>query len=399
MQEKYVMDIMNNSFKENMKSIVEDGSSRFNSMVNTIDNQILNESANGKTIFTLTKDDLAKIMSNNNHRSYNNEIDIMHVNDANAYKANMLAWMYAIKYYYEQQGFNVILYQDQLLIAWSTNLDDIAADTLHNYLDLNNLDEPLSNTPLPVDHYIGYNQSSTRFDPIPDMNSDIFDADDVNTNKHTCAPQTEYPEQPIGVEPDEDDDLNFKSLEQTAPSAIDEPRYSDKDATQIRDQTKNSTMKFADDVKNLCLSDDSSCEDELLDHTLDDTQDLPDYTLNDLQDLSNHTVNYIQDLSNHTLDDTQDLPDQTLDDIQNLSDHALDDTQDMPSLDAQDDAIDADQSKKSSDCPNKMPDALNDENNPFMDDDVPNKMSDALNDEPDPFMEDEDLNNSKATKK
>lgn len=349
MQAKYVMDIMNNSFKENMKKIVEDGSSTFTSMVTTIDNQILNESANGKTILTLTKDDLVKIMHNDNHRSYNNEIDIMSVNRVNAYKASMLAWMYAIKYYYEQQGFDVILDQGRLLIAWSNKLDDIAADTLHDYLDFDSFNCPLFHSP----------------------------------------------NQPTVFAPDKDDDLNFKNLEQTAPSTIDEPGYGDKDAIQIRNRTKNSTIKFADDVKNLCLSDDSSCEDKLPDHTLDDTQDLPDYTLNDLQDLSDHTVNYIQDLSNHTLDDAQDLPDHTLDDTQNLSDHALDDTQDMPSLDAQDNAIASDQSKKSSDDSDKMPDALNDENNPFMSDEVPDKMTD----EPDPFMDDENSDNSKTTKK
>lgn len=320
MQEKYVMDTMNNSFKENMKSIVEDGSSRFISMVTTIDNQILNESANGKTILTLTKDDLVKIMYNDNHRSYNNEIDIMSVNRVNAYKASMLAWMYAIKYYYEQQGFDVILDQGRLLIAWSNKLDDIAADTLHDYLDFDSFNCPLF----------------------------------------------QFPNQPTIFAPDKDDDLNFKNLEQTAPSAINEPEYDDKDATQIRNRTKNSTIKFADDVKNLCISDDSSCEDEL-----------HDYTLNDLQDLSDHTVNYIQDLSNHTLDDAQDLPD----------------------FDAQDDTIDSDQSKKSSDDPDKMPDALNDENNPFMSDEVPDKGPDALNDEPDSFMEDENSDNSKTTKK
>lgn len=325
MQGKYVTNAMNNSFKENMKSIVEDGSSRFISMVTTIDNQILNESANGKTILTLTKDDLVKIMYNDNHRSYNNEIDIMSVNRVNAYKASMLAWMYAIKYYYEQQGFDVILDQGRLLIAWSNKLDDIAADTLHDYLDFDSFNCPLF----------------------------------------------QFPNQPTIFAPDKDDDLNFKNLEQTAPSAINEPEYDNKDATQIRNRTKNSTIKFADDVKNLCISDDSSCEDEL-----------HDYTLNDLQDLSDHTVNYIQDLSNHTLDDAQDLPDL--------------DAQDMPSLDDQDDTIDADQLKKSSDGPNKRPDALNDENNPFMDDDVPDKMTD----EPDPFMDnDENSDNSKTTKK
>ena len=46
-----------------------------------------------------------------------------------------------------------------------------------------------------------------------------------------------------------------------------------------------------------------------------------------------------------------------------------------------------------------MPDALNDENNPFMSDEVPDKGPDALNDEPDPFMEDENSDNSKTTKK
>ena len=309
---------MNDSFKENMKSIVEDESSTFTSMVATIDNQILNESANGKTILTLTKDDLVKIMYNDNHRSYNNEIDIMSVNRVNAYKASMLAWMYAIKYYYEQQGFDVILDQGRLLIAWSNKLDDITADTLHDYLDFDSFNCPLFQSP----------------------------------------------NQPTVFAPDKDDDLNFKNLEQTAPSAINEPRYGDKAATQIRDRTKNSTIKFADDVKNLCISDDSSCEDELQDHTLADTQDLPDFNDADLPDLD-----------------------------------AQDDTQDMPSLDNQDDAIDADKSKKSSDDLDKMPDALNDENNPFMSDEVPDKESDALNDEPDPFMEDENSDNSKVTKK
>lgn len=318
MQGKYVTNAMNNSFKENMKSIVEDGSSRFTSTVTTIDNQILNESANGKTILTLTKDDLVKIMYNDNRRSYNNEIDIMSVNQVNAYKASMLAWMYAIKYYYEQQGFDVILDQGRLLIAWSNKLDDITADTLHDYLDFDSFNCPLFH----------------------------------------------FPNQPTVFAPDEDDDLNFKNLEQTAPSTIDEPGYDDKAATQIRNRTKNSTIKFADDVKNLCISNDSSCEDELPDHTLDDIQDLPDF---------------------NDADNDADLPD--LD--------AQDDTQDIPSLNDQDDTIDADQLKKSSDGPNKMPDALNDENNPFMSDEVP----DNLNDEPDPFMEDENSDNSKVTKK
>lgn len=329
MQGKYVTNAMNNSFKENMKSIVGDESSRFDSTVTTIDNQILNESANGKTILTLTKDDLVKIMYDDTHRSYNNEINITSVSHANAYKASMLAWMYAIKYYYEQQGFDVILDQGRLLIAWPNKLDDIAADTLHDYLDFDSFNCPLFHSP----------------------------------------------NQPTVFAPDKDDDLNFKNLEQTAQSTIDEPGHDDKDATQIRDRTKNSTIKFADDVKNLCISDDSSCEDEFHDHTLAD----------------------IQDLSGHALDDAQDLPD--FNDTNNDEDlpdlDAQDDTQDMPSLDDQDDAIDADQLKKSSDGPNKMPDALNDENNPFMSDEVP----DNLNDEPDPFMDDEDLNNSKATKK
>ena len=294
MQGKYVTNAMNDSFKENMKSIVEDESSRFDSTVPTIDNQILNESANGKTILTLTKDDLVKIMYDDTHRSYNNEINITSVSHANAYKAGMLAWMYAIKYYYEQQGFDVILDQGRLLIAWPNKLDDIAADTLHDYLDFDSFNCPLFKSP----------------------------------------------NQPTVFAPDKDDDLNFKNLEQTAPSAIDEPGYGDKDAIQIRNRTKNSTIKFADDVKNLCISDDSSCEDELPDHTLDDIQDLPDF--ND-----------------------------------------------------QDDTIDSDQSKKSSDGPNKMPDALNDENNPFMSDEVP----DNLNDEPDPFMDDENSDNAKTTKK
>lgn len=318
MQGKYVTNAMNNSFKENMKSIVEDESSSFISMVTTIDNQILNESANGKTILTLTKDDLVKIMYNNNHRSYNNEIDIMSVTRVNAYKASMLAWMYAIKYYYEQQGFDVILDQGRLLIAWANKLDDIAADTLHDYLDFDSFNCPLFHSP----------------------------------------------NQPTVFAPDKDDDLNFKNLEQTAPSTIDEPGYDDKAATQIRDRTKNSTIKFADDVKNLCISNDSSCEDELPDHTLDDIQDLPDF---------------------NDADNDADLPD--LD--------AQDDTQDMPSLNDQDDEIDADQLKKSSDGPTKMPDALNDENNPFMSDEVP----DNLNDEPDPFMDDENSDNAKTTKK
>lgn len=329
MQGKYVTNAMNNSFKENMKSIVEDGSNTFISMVTTIDNQILNESANGKTILTLTKDDLVKIMCNDNHRSYNNEIDIMSVNRVNAYKASMLAWMYAIKYYYEQQGFDVILDQGRLLIAWPNKLDDIAADTLHDYLDFDSFNCPLFKSP----------------------------------------------NQPTVFAPDKDDDLNFKNLEQTAPSAIDEPGHDDKAATQIRNRTKNSTIKFADDVKNLCISDDSSCEDELPDHTLNDTQDL----------------------SGHALDDAQDLPDFNDADLPDLD--AQDDTQDMPSLNDQDDAIDADKSKKSSDDLDKMLDALNDENNPFMSDEVPDKGPDALNDEPDPFMEDENSDNSKTTKK
>lgn len=318
MQGKYVTNAMNNSFKENMKSIIEDESNTFISMVTTIDNQILNEAANGKTILTLTKDDLVKIMYDK-HRSYNNEIDnIMSVDRVNAYKAIMLAWMYAIKYYYEQQGFDVILDQGRLLIAWPNKLDDIAADTLHDYLDFDSFNCPLFHSP----------------------------------------------NQPAVFAPDKDDDLNFKSLEQTAPSAIDEPVYGDKAATQIRDRTKNSDMKLADDVKNLCISDDSSCEDELPDHTLDDIQDLPDF---------------------NDADNDADLPD--LD--------AQDDTQDLSDFNDQDDAIDSDQSKKSSDGPNKMPDALNDENNPFMSDEVP----DNLNDEPDPFMDDENSDNSKVTKK
>lgn len=317
MQGKYVTNAMNDSFKENMKSIVEDESSRFDSTVTTIDNQILNESANGKTILTLTKDDLVKIMYNN-HRSYNNEIDnIISVNQVNAYKASMLAWMYAIKYYYEQQGFDVILDQGRLLIAWPNKLDDIAADTLHDYLDFDSFNCPLFKSP----------------------------------------------NQPTVFAPDKDDDLNFKNLEQTAPSAIDEPGYGDKDAIQIRNRTKNGTIKFADDVKNLCISDDSSCEDD------------------------------IQDLSGHALDDAQDLPD--FNDTDNDEDLPDLDAQDMPSLNDQDDAIDADQLKKLSDGPNKMPDALNDENNPFMSDEVPDKGPD----EPDPFMDDENSDNSKTTKK
>lgn len=305
MQEKYVMDIMNNSFKENMKSIVEHGSSRFDSTVTTIDNQILNEAANGKTIFTLTKDDLAKIMSNDNHRSYNNEINITSVNRANAYKASMLAWMYAIKYYYEQQGFNVILDQGRLLIAWSSKFDDIAADMLHDYLDFDSFNWPL------------------------------------------C----QFPDQPTVFAPDKDDDLNFKNLEQTAPSTIDEPGHDDKAATQIRNRTKNSDIKLADDVKNLCISDDSSCEDEL-----------PNQPLTDIQDLSGHALDDVQDLPDfNDADNDEDLPD--LD--------AQDDTQDMPSLDNQDDAIE----------------------------DGPDKGPDALNDESDPFIEDENSDNSKVTKK
>lgn len=320
---------MNDSFKENMKSIVEDEWNKFASTVTTIDNQILNESANGKTILTLTKDDLVKIMYNN-HRSYNNEIDnIISVNQVNAYKAGMLAWMYAIKYYYEQQGFDVILDQGRLLIAWPNKLDDIAADTLHDYLDFDSFNCPLFKSP----------------------------------------------NQPTVFAPDKDDDLNFKNLEQTAPSTIDEPGHDDKAATQIRDRTKNSTIKFADDVKNLCISDDSSYEDELPDHALDDVQDLSGHALDDIQDL----------LDFNDTDNDADLPDL--------------DAQDMPSLNDQDDAIDADKSKKSSDGPNKMPDALNDENNPFMSDEVPDKGPDALNDEPDPFMEDENSDNSKTTKK
>lgn len=333
MQGKYVTNAMNNSFKENMKSIVEDESSRFISMVTTIDNQILNESANGKTILTLTKDDLVKIMYNK-HRSYNNEIDnIMSVDQVNAYKAIILAWMYAIKYYYEQQGFDVILDQGRLLIAWPNKLDDIAADTLHDYLDFDSFNCPLFHSP----------------------------------------------NQPTVFAPDKDDNSNFKSLEQTAPSAIDEPGYGDKDAIQIRNRTKNSTIKFADDVKNLCISDDSSCEDELPDHALNDTQDLSGHALDDAQDLPDF----------NDADNDEDLPD--LD--------AQDDTQDLSDFNDQDDAIDADKSKKSSDGPNKMPDALNDENNPFMSDEVPDKGPDALNDEPDPFMEDENSDNSKTTKK
>lgn len=294
MQGKYVTNAMNDSFKENMKSIVEDGSNTFISMVTTIDNQILNESANGKTILTLTKDDLVKIMCNDNHRSYNNEIDIMSVNRVNAYKASMLAWMYAIKYYYEKQGFNAMIFKNQLLISWSNKLDDITADTLHDYLDFDSFNCPLFHSP----------------------------------------------NQPAVFAPDKDDDLNFKSLEQTAPSAIDEPVYDDKAAIQIRNRTKNDTIKFADDVKNLCISDDSSYENELPDHALDDAQDLPDF---------------------NDADNDEDLPD--LD--------AQDDTQDLSDFNDQDDAIDADQSKKSSDDLDKMPDALNDENNPFMSDEVP----------------------------
>ena len=318
MQGKYVTNAMNNSFKENMKSIIEDESNKFASMVTTIDNQILNESANGKTILTLTKNDLTKIMYDDTHRSYNNEINITSVSHANVYKASMLAWMYAIKYCYEQQGFDVILDQGRLLIAWPNKLDDIAADTLHDYLDFDSFNCPLFHSP----------------------------------------------NQPAVFAPDKDDNLNFKSLEQTAPSAIDEPGYGDKDAIQIRNRTKNSTIKFADDVKNLCISDDSSCEDELPDHALDDIQDLPDF---------------------NDADNDEDLP--VLD--------AQDDTQDLSDFNDQDDAIDADQSKKSSDGPNKMPNALNDENNPFMSDEVP----DNLNDEPDPFMDDENSDNAKTTKK
>lgn len=337
MQGKHVTNAMNDSFKENMKSIVGDESSRFDSTVTTIDNQILNESANGKTILTLTKDDLVKIMYDDTHRSYNNEINITSVSHANAYKASMLAWMYAIKYYYEQQGFDVILDQGRLLIAWSNKLDDIAADTLHDYLDFDSFNCPLFQSP----------------------------------------------NQPTVFAPDKDDDLNFKNLEQTAPSTINEPGHDDKAATQIRNRIKNSDMKLADDVKNLCISDDSSCEDEL-----------PNQPLTDIQDLSGHALDDVQDLPDfNDADNDEDLPD--LD--------AQDDTQDMTSLDAQDDTQDLpdfnDQDDAIEDNPNKMPDALNDENNPFMSDEVPDKVSDALNDEPDPFMDDENSDNSKATKK
>ena len=160
------------------------------------------------------------------------------------------------------------------------------------------------------------------------------------------------------------EDVDEEQLQKMMENVTGQACYDDKDAIQIRNRTKNSTIKFADDVKNLCISDDSSCENELPDHALDDAQDLPDFNDADLPDLD-----------------------------------AQDDTQDMPSLNDQNDAIDSDQSKKSSDGPNKMPDALNDENNPFMSDEVPDKGPDALNDEPDPFMEDENSDNSKTTKK
>lgn len=320
MQEKYVMDTMNRSFKENMKSIVQNKAEYFNFAICVINDQIANQAAIGNMVLALTKNDLAKIIGNN-HKDYDTELrerSMYGTASISPYKMYILAWMYAIKYYYEKQGFNAMIFKNQLLIAWSNKLDDIAADTLHDYLDFDSFNCPLFHSP----------------------------------------------NQPAVFAPDKDDDLNFKSLEQTAPSAINEPEYDDKDATQIRNRTKNSTIKFADDVKNLCISNDSSCEDELPDHTLDDIQDLPDF---------------------NDADNDADLPD--LD--------AQDDTQDMPSLNDQDDAIDADQLKKSSDGPNKMPNALNDENNPFMSDEVPDKTTD----EPDPFMEDENSDNSKTTKK
>lgn len=327
MQAKYVMDIMNNSFKENMKSIVQNKAEYFNFAICVINDQIANQAAIGNMVLALTKNDLVKIIGNN-HKDYDTELRERSMYDTasiSPYKMYILAWMYAIKYYYEKQGFNAMIFKNQLLISWSNKLDDIAADTLHDYLDFDSFNCPLF----------------------------------------------QFPNQPTVFAPDKDDDLNFKSLEQTAPSAIDGPGYGDKAATQIRDRTKNDTIKFADDVKNLCISDDSSCEDELHDHTLTD----------------------IQDLSGHALDDAQGLPD--FNDTDNDEDLPDLDAQDIPSLDDQDDTIDADQLKKSSDGPNKMPDALNDENNPFMSDEVP----DNLNDEPDPFMEDKNSDNSKTTKK
>ena len=320
MQEKYVMDTMNRSFKNDMRFIVENRSEYFNVAIFAINEQISNQVAIGNTVLALTKNDLVKAINGHN-KDYDTELKELSMGGVvrvSSYKMYILALMYAIKYYYEKQGFNAMIFNNQLLISWSNKLDNITADILHDYLNLDSLNEPLS----------------------------------------------KYPEESTVFAPDKDDDLNFKNLEQTAQSTIDEPEHDDKDATQIRDRTKNSIIKFADDVKNLCISDDSSCEDELPDHTLDDTQDLPDF---------------------NDADNDEDLPD--LD--------AQDDTQDLSDFNDQDDTIDADQLKKSSDGPNKMPDALNDENNPFMSDEVP----DNLNDEPDPFMDDEDLNNSKATKK
>lgn len=332
MQEKYVMDTMIRSFKKNMKSIVQNKTKHFNFAICVINEQISNQAAIGNTTLALSKNDLAKAINGHN-KDYDTELMEKGMYGGAAgisrYKMYILSLMYAIKYYYEKQGFNAMIFNNQLLISWSNKLDDITADTLHDYLNLDSLNEPLS----------------------------------------------KFPNQPIVFEPDEDDDSNFKSLEQTAPNAIDEPEYGDKAATQIRDRTKNSDIKLADDVKNLCMQDDSSCEDELHDHTLTD----------------------IQDLSGHALDDAQDLPD--FNDTDNDEDLPDLDAQDMPALDAQDNAIDSNQLKKSSDNPNKMSDAVNDENNPFMSDEVPDKGPDALNNEPDPFMDDENSDNSKATKK
>ena len=327
MQEKYVMDTMNRSFKNDIRFIVENRSEYFNVAIFAINEQISNQVAIGNTVLALTKNDLVKAINGHN-KDYDTELRELSMGSVvrvSSYKMYILALMYAIKYYYEKQGFNAMIFNNQLLISWSNKLDNITADILHDYLNLDSLNEPLS----------------------------------------------KYPEESTVFEPDEDDDSNFKSLEQTAPSTIDEPGHDDKAATQIRDRTKNSTMKFADDVKNLCISDDSSCEDKLHDHTLAD----------------------IQDLSGHALDDAQDLPD--FNDTDNDEDLPDLDAQDMPSLNDQDDAIDADQLKKLSDNPNKMSDALNDENNPFMSDEVPDKGPD----EPDPFMDDENSDNSKTTKK
>ena len=316
MQEKYVMDTMNRSFKNDMRFIVENRSEYFNVAIFAINEQISNQVAIGNTVLALTKNDLVKAINGHN-KDYDTELKELSMGGVvrvSSYKMYILALMYAIKYYYEKQGFNAMIFNNQLLISWSNKLDNITADILHDYLNLDSLNEPLS----------------------------------------------KYPEESTVFEPDEDNDSNFKSLEQTAPSAIDEPGYGDKTTTQIRDRIKHSVMGAANDVKNLCMQDDSSCEDELPDHALDDIQDLPDF---------------------NDADNDEDLPDL--------------DAQDMPSLNDQDDTIDADQSKKSSDGPNKMPDALNDENNPFMSDEVP----DNLNDEPDPFMDDENSDNAKTTKK